>query len=147
MLNEAEIENALRSEVRKLFSVNDTDNVTVRRVRALTEQTLELRDGWFKNHTLWKDKSKKIIVDEAVRMATNCFDHSVADLNGCRIRNSKRKTRKRMKNHQAPNQPHLCKSRSAQFRRVSRTVENGRRRRLLHRLNRPCRHYHPQRVC
>jgi hypothetical protein len=70
MPNDAKIEKVLRSEVQKLFSANDTDNVTVKRVRVLAEQTLELEEGWFKNHMQWKDKSKEIIVDEAVCIAT-----------------------------------------------------------------------------
>ena len=66
MPHDTTLEDALRSQVKELFSNEGADNITVKRVRALTEQKLDLEDGWFKNDEEWKNRSKEIIVNEHV---------------------------------------------------------------------------------
>ena len=60
------LELELRQVVRGTHAKGNLEELTVKRVRAATEKNLGLKDGFFKEQR-WKDMSKTIIEDEAVR--------------------------------------------------------------------------------
>ena len=74
--SEAQLEKALRHRVVDCFRRDDTEELTVRRVRQFAEQSLDLEEGFFKNGD-WKDKSKRIIEDEVVYDLCSSRDHAL----------------------------------------------------------------------
>jgi hypothetical protein len=64
--NNSQIRAALVQQVRRVFSLRDFDNLTVKRIRLAVEKKLGLDAGFLKNHVAWKDPSKDIIEKEAV---------------------------------------------------------------------------------
>lgn len=56
---------ALRKAVHDTFA-KDPDYVTVRNIRTMVEDDLDLGKEWFKNDETWRSKSKEIIEAEAV---------------------------------------------------------------------------------
>ncbi len=62
------IEQALRDAVFDLFK-NDTDNLTVNKARQQVASELGLDPSYFKDDPEWKDRSKDLIKDLAVRIS------------------------------------------------------------------------------
>lgn len=65
------IEAALVHIVEKRLGAGDHELLTLKRVRATAEEELELPPDYLKNHSTWKERSKKIVTDEVV-----CFTFS-----------------------------------------------------------------------
>lgn len=63
----ARIEKQLRDVVASIFHSKNFDNLTLKKVRATTEQALNLPDEFFKSDGKWNSRSKTIIKDEVVR--------------------------------------------------------------------------------
>ena len=63
---DAELEQGLRDAVRNAFKRGDNDSITVKRIRATVESKLGLDEGFFKEESAWKEKSKNIIQSEVV---------------------------------------------------------------------------------
>ncbi|KAI9801641.1 MAG: hypothetical protein M1833_002323 [Piccolia ochrophora] len=59
--------NALQQAVGRVFDSGQLDNLTVKRVRATVESTLHLPTDYFKNRSIWKDRSKDVILEEVDR--------------------------------------------------------------------------------
>ncbi|KAL9067321.1 MAG: hypothetical protein Q9157_006848 [Trypethelium eluteriae] len=57
------LEKALRDAVNATFASGKTEDLTVKRLRTLTEKQLELEEGFFKADEIWSAKSKNIIQD------------------------------------------------------------------------------------
>ena len=66
--SEKELEQALRKTVRKIYTSEDLDNLTVKRIRKSVEADLDLPDDFFKNDPTWKERSKDVIQSEVVRV-------------------------------------------------------------------------------
>lgn len=66
MPSEAAITSKLRDIVIAIHKSGNTDDLTVKRVRARAEKELGLDEGFFKSDASWKDKSQKAIVDAVV---------------------------------------------------------------------------------
>ena len=64
--SDRELEEALRRTVQAICRTGDLENLTVKRVRKATEQELNLPEEFFKQLSVWKDRSKRIIEEEAV---------------------------------------------------------------------------------
>lgn len=62
------LEKGLRDTVAGIFRSGNTDELTVKRVRLATEQALDLEEGFFKSHDIWKAKSAEVIREEVVRV-------------------------------------------------------------------------------
>ncbi|MCJ1338534.1 hypothetical protein MMC09_003823 [Bachmanniomyces sp. S44760] len=58
------LERALRQTVQTIYDGGDLAELTVKRVRRATEVDLELREGYFKDNSSWKERSKQIIEAE-----------------------------------------------------------------------------------
>lgn len=65
--SDATLEQALRQAVQNVYKTGDLEQLTVKRIRKAAEEDLDLQDGYFKEDTVWKDKSKAIIESEVVR--------------------------------------------------------------------------------
>lgn len=63
MPTDSELESSLRNAVRAHHS-NPEVEPTVRSMRTKSEQELGLEEGYYKNHAVWKDKSKLVIQDQ-----------------------------------------------------------------------------------
>ncbi|EFR02866.1 hypothetical protein MGYG_05867 [Nannizzia gypsea CBS 118893] len=59
-----DIEQGLRDTVANIYRSGNLDELTVKRVRLATEQSLGLEQGFLKAHEEWKRKSDEIIKDE-----------------------------------------------------------------------------------
>ncbi|OJD25461.1 hypothetical protein ACJ73_03171 [Blastomyces percursus] len=59
------LEKGLRDTVGAIFKKGNLEQLTVKRVRAATEKTLSLNEGFYKNDEVWKAKSDRIIKQEA----------------------------------------------------------------------------------
>jgi hypothetical protein len=77
-LDDKTIESTLRDTIKFLFRAGDFDNVTVKRIRQRTEQSLNLPTGWFKNHEEWRDRSSSIIRGEVENQELSKDDGSPA---------------------------------------------------------------------
>lgn len=64
-VTDEKLEQALRQAVTTVYENGDLDNLTVKRMRIAAEEDLGLDAGFFKEGK-WKDKSKRIIEQEAV---------------------------------------------------------------------------------
>ena len=64
--NDAVIEQELRQIVGRIYESQSFEELTVKRVRATASKSLQLQDSFFKEGE-WKERSKAIIEDEAVR--------------------------------------------------------------------------------
>ncbi len=62
------LEQALRNAVQKVYKMGNLDDLTVRRIRKVVEEDLDLQDGFFKNDPIWNTKSKSVIQSEVVRV-------------------------------------------------------------------------------
>lgn len=62
------IEQGLRDVVANIFQKGTLDDLTVKRVRAATEKSLGLDEGFFKGDESWKPRSDAVIKQEAVFM-------------------------------------------------------------------------------
>lgn len=61
---DSELENSLRREVNR---VNQVDGeITLKSIRAASEKKLGLPADFYRNHAVWKDKSKTVIHDQVV---------------------------------------------------------------------------------
>ena len=60
------LEQSLRNAVRDVYKRGDLEELTVKRMRKAVEKDLNLHEDFFKKPA-WKDKSKQIIEEEAVR--------------------------------------------------------------------------------
>jgi len=65
--SEATLSLALRDVVVDIYKSGNTDDLTVKRVRARAEAKLGLPDGFFK-HEDWKQKSQELIHEAVVRI-------------------------------------------------------------------------------
>lgn len=63
-------ETALRKAVQELYK-QDPSDVTVQRARAGAEKKLSLDEGFFKNDEKWKSRSKDVVNDEFVCLASS----------------------------------------------------------------------------
>jgi hypothetical protein len=64
------LELALEQSVRNIFNSDDRDNLTVNLVRKRVQDQLNLREGFFVRG-VWKDRSKTLIKELAVRVLTS----------------------------------------------------------------------------
>ncbi|KAK4694144.1 hypothetical protein P7C71_g3387, partial [Lecanoromycetidae sp. Uapishka_2] len=62
--SDATLERALRSVVQKVYKSGKLEELTVKRIRKSAEGELDLQDGFFKNNSAWKERSKDIIQSE-----------------------------------------------------------------------------------
>ncbi|KAK3059982.1 hypothetical protein LTS18_009608, partial [Coniosporium uncinatum] len=70
--SEARLEQALRDVVRRHYKLKlDSEELTVKRVRAAAESDIGLDDGFYKSHTSWNGKSKDVIRDEVKQQEDN----------------------------------------------------------------------------
>ena len=60
------LEDALRHAVQQIYRSRNLEDLTVRRVRTTVEKQLNLEDDFFKDSSIWKEKSKRIIQSEVV---------------------------------------------------------------------------------
>jgi hypothetical protein len=67
--SDAAISRSLRDVVVSLYKAGNTDELTVKRVRARTEDALGLPTGFLKTDSLWKQKSSDVIKDAVVRVS------------------------------------------------------------------------------
>ena len=63
----AALKKALQSIVQEIYETRKVEDLTVKRVRIAAEKRLGLQKDFFKNHPVWKDRSKDIIQAEVVR--------------------------------------------------------------------------------
>lgn len=61
------LEEALRNAIRRVYQSGALENLTVKRIRKAAEEVLDLDEDYFKNDSVWKEKSKNIIQAEVVR--------------------------------------------------------------------------------
>lgn len=61
------VDKALRNTVRDFFKRGKQDDLTLKRIRAATESSLKLEEGYLKTAGTWKADSERIIKDEIVR--------------------------------------------------------------------------------
>lgn len=62
-----ELERVLRKVVQDLYKSGNLENLTVKRVRKAAEAQLDVKEGFFRDHGTWKERSKEIIQSEVVR--------------------------------------------------------------------------------
>ena len=62
----SELEDTLRHAVQQIYRSRNLEDLTVKRVRRMAEKQLNLEDDYFKNNSVWKEKSKRIIRSEVV---------------------------------------------------------------------------------
>ena len=60
------LEKALRHTVQETYKAGNLEDITIKRVRKAAEVKLDLREGFFKSHSDWNQKSKEIIQSEVV---------------------------------------------------------------------------------
>ena len=60
------LEDTLRYTVQQIYRSRNLEDLTVKRVRRTAEKQLNLEDDYFKNNSVWKEKSKNIIRSEVV---------------------------------------------------------------------------------
>lgn len=65
------LEKGLRDQVAAIFKSGNMEELTVKRVRLATEDTLGLTAGYFKSTGDWKARSENIIKDEVVSLCSN----------------------------------------------------------------------------
>ena len=65
---DATLEQALRNAVQTVYKTGNMDDLTVRRIRKVVEEDLDLQEGFFKNDPIWNRKSKTVIQSEVVRV-------------------------------------------------------------------------------
>ena len=72
---DATLEQALRNAVQKVYQLGNTEDLTVRRIRKVVEEDLDLQDGFFKNDPIWNTKSKSVIQSEvvSVKPSSTCW--------------------------------------------------------------------------
>jgi hypothetical protein len=79
------IEQSLKDAAAEIFD-QDQDNLTLKRVRAATENKLRLVEGWFKAHSKWNPRSKEIVTSYVQelekREGKDIASASVAKVNG-----------------------------------------------------------------
>ncbi|MCJ1471690.1 hypothetical protein MMC13_000330 [Lambiella insularis] len=63
--SERRLEEALRNAVQIVYKTGDLEELTVKRMRKAAEESLHLQDGFFKDSEDWKNRSKRIIEQEA----------------------------------------------------------------------------------
>jgi hypothetical protein len=61
-----ELEGSLRREVARFQDRGEHDQLTLRNVRAASEKKLGLPEGFYKDHAVWKSKSKEVVKDQVV---------------------------------------------------------------------------------
>ena len=59
-----ELENSLRREVNR--ANKNSEEITLKSIRTASEAKLGLPEGFFKNHDVWKGKSKVVVHDQIV---------------------------------------------------------------------------------
>jgi hypothetical protein len=64
--SEEAIAKALQNVVLSLHKAGDTENLTIKRVRARAEKSLGLPANFFKADQFWKQKSDKVIKEAVV---------------------------------------------------------------------------------
>jgi len=64
------LEQGLRNAVQQVYKTGNLENLTVKRIRKLVEDDLELPEDFFKSDATWKEKSKELIQAEVVCYAT-----------------------------------------------------------------------------
>lgn len=69
---EERLEQALRHAVQVVYKIGDLEELTVKRMRKAAEESLHLYEGFFKESEEWKDRSKRIIEEEAVCPCSLC---------------------------------------------------------------------------
>ena len=67
-LTDATLEQSLRNAVQKVYKMGNMDDLTVRRIRKIVEEDLDLQEGFFKNDPIWNTNSKSVIQSEVVRV-------------------------------------------------------------------------------
>ena len=67
--SDSRLEQALRDAVKQIYEVDNLENLTVKRIRRVVEERLNLEDDYFKNNSDWKERSKTVIQSEVVRTA------------------------------------------------------------------------------
>ena len=72
--SDSSLEKALRDAVRHVYETGRLENLTVKRVRKVAEERLDLEEDYFKNNSSWKEKSKTIIQSEVVCKIPWCID-------------------------------------------------------------------------
>ncbi len=82
-LPNAELEKALRHTVRQIYKVGNVEDLTIKRVRKAVEEQLDLRDGFFKAHGNWNQRSKDVIQSEVVGIRPAILD-ALSTHNDCR---------------------------------------------------------------
>lgn len=65
--SDAALKEALQNIVQEIYESRKVEDLTVKRVRIAAEKRLGLRTDFFKDHPVWKEKSKDIIQAEVVR--------------------------------------------------------------------------------
>lgn len=65
---ESAIQAALLEIVETRLGAGEYGSLTLKRVRAAAEEKLGLPPDYLKNHSMWKDRSKKLVTDEVVRL-------------------------------------------------------------------------------
>ncbi|KIW03114.1 uncharacterized protein PV09_05757 [Verruconis gallopava] len=65
--SDAQLTSTLKRTVARFFA-EDSDNLTLKRVRAAIENELNLPANWLKNHNVWAAKSKELITSEVARL-------------------------------------------------------------------------------
>ena len=78
--SDATLEQALRQAVQNVYKRGDLEQLTVKRIRKAAEEDLDLEDGYFKQDTTWKVKSKAIIESEVVRDAIRISHNHCASM-------------------------------------------------------------------
>ncbi len=64
------LEQGLRNAVQQVYQTGDLENLTVKRVRKIVEDDLELPEDFFKIDATWKERSKELIQAEVVCFST-----------------------------------------------------------------------------
>ena len=59
-----ELENSLRREVNR--ATKNNEEITLKFIRTASETRLGLPEGFYKNHELWKGKSKTVVLNQIV---------------------------------------------------------------------------------
>jgi len=65
--SDAALKAALQSIVKEIYETRKVEDLTVKRVRSAAEKQLGLQKDFFKDHPVWKNKSKDVIQAEVVR--------------------------------------------------------------------------------
>ena len=65
--SDAALKEALQGVVQEIYESQKVEDLTVKRVRIAAEKRLGLQQDFFKDHPVWKDRSKDIIQAEVVR--------------------------------------------------------------------------------